>query len=270
MFNPDDHRDPGAQREALRGPAESVRRVCLWSGPRNVSTALMYAFEQRPDTRVVDEPLYAHYLRVSGAVHPGGDEVLAAQDNDGDRVVRRVILGPCDRPVLFVKNMAHHLVDLDLAFLDRTVNILLVRDPVQMLPSLINQIPEPTLRDTGLKRQCDLLDDLTARGQSPAVLDARELLLDPAGVLETLCRRIGLPFYREMLAWPAGPRPEDGVWARYWYQNVHRSTTFQPYTEKTDPFPEFLKPLLEECRPYYERLRALAIEASPTVRNPGG
>jgi hypothetical protein len=221
----------------------------------------MYAFRQRPDTRVVDEPLYAHYLRVSGAVHPGGDEVLAAQENDGDLVVRDIVLGPCDRPVLFVKHMAHHLVDLDLGFLDRTVNVLLTRDPVQMLPSLVNQIPQPTLRDTGLKRQFDLLQNLLGCGQHPAVLDSRELLLAPQNVLAALCDHLGLPFYEEMLHWPTGPRPEDGVWARPWYHNVHASTTFMKYREKPTPFPDRLKPLLEECQPYYERLYEQAIMA---------
>ncbi len=219
----------------------------------------MYAFRQRPDTHVIDEPLYAHYLRVSGAIHPGGDEVLAAQDNDGDQVIREVIMKQADKAVVFAKHMAHHLVDLDLKFLDETTNVMLIRDPEQMLPSLINQIPQPTLRDTGLKRQCELLDDLVARGQKPAILDAKALLLNPAGVLEKLCVHLNLPFYEEMLTWPAGPRPEDGVWAKYWYHNVHKSTTFQEYSEKTAPFPEFLKPLLVECRPYYEKLNGLRI-----------
>lgn len=238
------------------------RVICLWSGPRNVSTALMYAFHQRSDTRVVDEPLYAHYLRVSGAIHPGGDEVRAAQDNDGDSVVRNVVLGETDRPVLFVKHMAHHLVDLDLSFMDHTTNVLLIRDPEQMLPSLINQIPEPTLRDTGLKRQCDLYDDLATRGQKPTIIDSKELLLNPAGVLDKLCQNLDIPFFREMLSWPAGSRKEDGVWAKHWYHNVHKSTTFQQYREKTAPFPEFLKPLLVECQPYYDRLYGLAIKGS--------
>ncbi|MEZ4699934.1 MAG: hypothetical protein R2834_06360 [Rhodothermales bacterium] len=237
------------------------RIICLWSGPRNVSTALMYAFRQRPDTRVVDEPLYAHYLRVSGAEHPGGNDVLAGMENDGARVIQRVVYGAYDRPNAFLKHMAHHLVDLDLSFLDDTVNIMLVRDPEQMLPSLINQIPEPTLRDTGLARQTQLLDDLTARGQTPAILDARALLLNPRGVLEKLCRHLDLPFDEGMLAWPTGPKPEDGVWAPHWYHNVHQSTTFARYSEKSDPFPDRLKPLLDACRPHYERLLARAIQA---------
>jgi hypothetical protein len=126
---------------------------------------------------------------------------------------------------------------------------------------LIHQIPEPTLRDTGLARQTELLDDLLARGQRPAVLDARDLLLNPKSVLQQLCRRLDLPFYGEMLSWPAGPKPEDGLWAPHWYQNVHQSTTFARYDEKKEPFPDRLKPLLDECQPHYERLLACAIRS---------
>jgi len=241
-------------------PAETLR-INLWSGPRNVSTALMYSFAQRPDTRVVDEPLYGHYLRVSGAEHPGRNEVLAGMDADGRRVVREVILGPCDRPVVFFKQMAHHLVELDRGFLVETANVLLTRDPAEMLPSLAHQIPEPTLRDTGLAAQSELLAELRSLGQVAPVLDARELLLDPPGVLAELCRRLGIPFFTAMLSWPAGARPEDGVWAHHWYDNVHRSTGFDPYRPKTAPFPERLLPLLAECRPHYQALYAAAIRA---------
>ena len=240
---------------------DAVRRVCLWSGPRNVSTALMYSFAQRSDTHVVDEPLYAHYLRVSGARHPGRGDVLAAQDADGERVVRGIVLGPCARPALFLKQMAHHLVALDLQFMRETANVLLTRDPEQMLPSLIHQIPQPTLTDTGLARQCALLDMLEDWGRPAAVLDSRELLLDPASVLRQLCLRLNLDFQPSMLAWPRGPKPYDGVWAPHWYRNVHRSTGFQPYRPKQESFPNFLRPLLAACRPYYERLLERAVRA---------
>jgi hypothetical protein len=221
----------------------------------------MYSFAQRADTRVADEPLYAHYLRVTGAPHPGREEVLSAMDDDGERVVADVVLGPCDRPVLFLKQMAHHLVDLDRAFLARIRNVLLVRDPEEMLPSLAEHVPEPGLLDTGLAVQTTVLDELAAQGREPPVLDAEPLLLDPAGVLRELCSRLGLAFDERMLSWEAGPRPEDGVWARHWYGGVHRSTGFLPYRSKTAPFPVALSPLLEECRPLYERLRSAAIEA---------
>ena len=245
--------------------ASDVIRICLWSGPRNVSTALMYAFAQRPDTHVIDEPLYAHYLRVSNADHPGHEEVLAAMDQDGDRVTREVILGPCDRSILFMKQMAHHLVDLDLSFLSKTVNLLLIRDPKEMLPSLVNQLPDPTLTDTGLRRQTELYDQLVELGQDPIVIDARETLLNPASVLGALCDRIRIPYLETMLQWKPSPRPEDGVWAKHWYQKVQQSSGFAPYRPKTDPFPERLRSLLDECIPHYEKLYALAIKAKGTA-----
>lgn len=237
--------------------------ICLWSGPRNVSTALMYSFARRDDTRVVDEPLYGHYLRVSGARHPGREEVLAVMDTDGNRVMTRLLARRWDRPVVFMKQMAHHLDRLDTAFLDETVNVLLIRDPREMLPSLVNQIPEPALRDTGLARQWRLYENLLERGQKPRVLDSKELLTDPEAVLTRLCRELDLPFDRAMLAWPAGPIPEDGIWAPHWYHNVHRSTGFQAYAPKTAPFPDSLRPLHDECKPYYRRLYAQAIKAAP-------
>jgi len=221
----------------------------------------MYAFASRADARVVDEPLYAHYLRRTGASHPGREEVLAAQDSDGERVVRELVLGPCDRPILFLKQMAHHLVDLDRAFLAQTRNVLLVRDPREMLPSLARSLDEPRLADTGLERQVELLDDLDSRGRAPAVLDARELLLDPQEVLGELCARLDIPFDEAMLSWPAGGRSEDGVWARHWYAGVHRSRGFEPYRPPREPFPERLEPLLERCRPLYARLAERAIRA---------
>lgn len=236
-------------------------RICLWSGPRNVSTALMYSFAQRADTRVVDEPLYGHYLRVSGAEHPGREEVLEAMETDGEKVARELILGPCDHPVLFMKQMAHHLTELGLGFLERTVNVLLIRDPADMLRSLRHQLPNPRLEDTGMAVQHGLLERLVGLGQDPPVLEARQLLLDPPGVLSRLCDRLGLDFDDAMLRWPAGARPEDGVWAPHWYHNVHRSTGFAPYREKTDPVPERLLGVLEECRPHYEALFAKALRA---------
>jgi len=237
----------------------SVVRISLWSGPRNVSTALMYSFRQRSDTAVVDEPLYAHYLASSGVDHPGRDEVLATQDNDGERVVRDVILGPSIRPVLFLKNMAHHLAGLDWAFLAELHNVILTREPAEMLTSYIKQVPDPTLDGTGLPMQVRLLDAILDEGQDPLVLDSRLLLTDPRSVLSQLCERIGIPFEESMLSWPAGPKPEDGVWAKYWYDSVHRSTGFAPYRPKDEPVPERLAPLLAQAQPLYQRLAAYAI-----------
>ncbi len=145
-----------------------TKRICLWSGPRNVSTALMYAFAQRSDTQALDEPLYAHYLYNTNraAAHPGIAAVMASMSTDAEQVVREVILGPCEKPVLFMKQMAHHLINIDRSFLQQTLNVFLIRDPREMLPSLTNIIGKPTLADTGFKTQHDLLIDLRAAGQS--------------------------------------------------------------------------------------------------------
>jgi len=236
-----------------------TQRICLWSGPRNISTALMYAFGQRSDTEIIDEPLYAHYLHVSGAMHPGHEEVMASMQTDWTEVIRDVILGPCAKPVLFMKQMAHHLVDVDRTFMRKTVNILLIRDPKEMLPSLTKVIGIPSLKDTGLKTQAQLYTELQEIGQSPPILDARELLLSPKDVLSKLCVRLGLPFEESMLSWEQGGHASDGVWAPYWYENVHRSEGFVPYQPKEEPFPKVLEGVLSECLPYYEILRADSI-----------
>ena len=226
----------------------------------------MYAFAQRADTHAIDEPLYGYYLQVSGANHPGASEVMAAMNCDASAVINNIILGSCKKPVLFLKNMAHHITELPLTFLREITNVLLVRDPVDMLPSLEKGLGLPTLRDTGFEKQVLLLEVLADQGQIPPVLEARELLRDPASVLRQLCQQIGIPFDAAMLNWPAGPKPEDGIWAKFWYHNVHKSTGFQPYKPKADPFPDHLKPLLDICQPYYERLRQYAITADDDDR----
>jgi len=231
-----------------------MKAVCLWSGPRNVSTALMYSFAQRPDTTVVDEPLYGHFLRVTGTAHPGREEVMAAVDCDGDRVMRDLLAERPDNPeVLFMKQMAHHLIEVDRGFLSKTENVFLIRDPEQMLPSLTIQLPEAGLADTGLKMQWELYEELLAAGQVPAIIDSRELLLDPPGVLTALCDHLGIPYTDKMLQWEAGPRKEDGIWAPHWYHAVHKSTGFSSYKHKSG-FPERLRPLLEQCAPWYDKL----------------
>lgn len=234
-------------------------RLSMWSGPRNVSTALMYSFRERSDTVVFDEPLYGHYLKASGADHPGKDEVMATLDTDGERVVRDVLLAPCEKPIRFYKNMAHHLLGLERTFLSSLTNILLTRDPRDMLPSLAQQIPNPILRDTGLKEQVEILEIILQRGQTPVVVDSRELLFNPRGVLEEVCKRLSIPFEESMLFWTAGAKPEDGVWAKYWYHNVHTSTSFGKYETKKGVFPRHLENLLRESLPLYERLYTYAI-----------
>jgi len=236
--------------------------ICLWSGPRNISTAMMYSFAQRDGIQVVDEPLYGHYLRVSGADHPGKREIMEDMNCDGNAVMRK-LLASQERNASrrqFQKHMAHHLVDLDLDFLTRTSNLFLIRDPREMLPSLTVQLPHATLVDTGLKRQWELYTALCDAGQTPAILDARELLLNPAHVLTRLCGHLGLEYDARMLRWKAGPLAEDGVWAPHWYHVVHESTGFAPYRPKSE-FPAKLGELLADCTPWYEKLFANAIRS---------
>lgn len=238
---------------------DDVLRICLWSGPRNVSTAVMYAFRERSDTSVVDEPLYAHYLATTGVEHPAVQDVIAAQDTDGDSVVENVILGPSPTPVRFFKNMAHHLGGIDRRFLDRVRNVILTRDPAEMLPSLVNQVRSPTLDGTSLPQQVALLDDMLERSETPIVLESSALLDDPEGVLRQTCELLGIPWDPAMLSWPQGPKPEDGVWAPHWYDSVHRSTGFDRARQSKRDFPARLKPLLAECAPLYARLAAHAL-----------
>lgn len=238
----------------------NIKRICLWSGPRNISTATMYSFAQRSDTRVVDEPLYAHYLRSTDAkkYHPGAQEVLDNMENDGGKVIEQM-LEMKDKPILFFKQMAHHLVDLDLSFLDHMINIILTRDPAEMLTSYTEQIEQPGMEDVGYQKQYELLTYLQERGQKPVVVIAKKVLQNPRNQLKTLCEEIRIPFEEAMLSWERGPRPEDGVWAPYWYESVHDSTGFIPYRPKNKPVPGHLKPLLDECMPIYRELSNLAI-----------
>ena len=241
--------------------ASETKRISIWSGPRNVSTALMYSFAQRPDTRVFDEPLYAHYLssQADRPPHPGEEDILRAQHNDGERVVEEVLLGELGKPVLFHKNMAHHLVDLDWGFLNKLTNVLLTRQPRDMLHSYSKTIPEFGLADTGYDKLKRIADGIIAVGQAPIVIDSKRLLESPESVLRNLCQKVGIDFISSMLSWEAGPKKDDGVWAPHWYHNAHRSTGFAPYQPKPEPFPERLKALLDECQLLYDELLPWAI-----------
>ena len=242
---------------------QPMKRICLWSGPRNVSTALMYSFAQRSDTSVIDEPLYGPYLVRTGVDHPGREHLMEELDLDVDSCIERFTSTQYDSKVLFVKNMTHHLEGIrDHSFLESLSNIFLIRDPEQMLPTLIKQIPHPTLLDTAYERQHQLFTELQSKGEDSLVIDSRNLLINPQGILKLVCERFQIPFEVSMLSWPAGPRPEDGPWAPYWYHNLHTSTGFQPYHHKTEPMPDFLAPLLRTCKPHYDALYEHAINSS--------
>lgn len=235
----------------------------MWSGPRNVSTAVMYAFAQRPDTQVVDEPFYAHYLLQSGADHPGRAEVLESQPRDPAIVMRKLLSQAPKHDVLFLKNMAHHMVEMD-EELDTLVNefvhVFLIRDPAEMLLSLDKTLTNPSMRDTAYRRQLQLFEKVQSSDRPFGVIDSRELLQDPKHILSALCGKLNIPFTEEMLSWDAGPIPEDGIWAKHWYDNVHQSTGFEPYIPKKESIPDRLKPLYDECRPIYNKMFAHAIK----------
>lgn len=214
----------------------------------------MYSFRERSDTTVVDEPLYAHYLRVTARDHPGRDQVINAQNPNGEVVVRDVLWGEYNSDVVFFKQMAHHLVELNEDSLVGFKNILLTRDPRDMLPSLAIQLPDATLADTGLANQVHLLNSIVEHGEKPIVIDSSALLGNPESFLHSLCDRLDIKQDPSMLSWAAGPKPEDGVWAPFWYQNVHSSTGFDRGLPSRRTVPSNLVPVLDEAIGLFDRL----------------
>lgn len=243
--------------------AEAGRRIAMWSGPRSISTAMMRAWGSRSDTVVCDEPLYAHYLRETGVDHPGAAEVMARHPCDW-RAVVRWLCGPVPegKAVFYQKHMAHHLLPgIELSWLDGLVNCFLIRDPAEVIASLSKVIALPALEQTGLPQQVALFERERARtGRVPAVIDGRDVLLDPRRMLQRLCDRVGVPFQEAMLSWAPGPRPTDGVWAPHWYGEVLRSSGFGPHRPRTEPLEPRLKPLLDACIPLHRRLHQHRIE----------
>jgi hypothetical protein len=233
------------------------RYIAMWSGPRNISTAMLRSWGSRADTFVCDEPLYAHYLRETGIDHPGRDEVLASQENDWQKVVGWLTGEiPRGRTIFYQKHMAHHLLpDIGREWLSRVTNALLIRDPGEMLSSLLRVTPAAGVLDTGLPQQCEIFEFLQSDGQTaPPVIDARDVLENPRGMLEALCAALEVPFDPAMIAWEIGPRDTDGVWAKYWYAAVKASTGFGHYQKKKFEIPEKKRAVLDECQSYYDRL----------------
>ena len=228
-----------------------------------MSTALMYSFAQRDDTKVVDEPLYGHYLLVTGVKHPGRKEIMDEVNCDGKLVMDDLLkINDLDgKDVLFLKQMTKHLVGINHDFLPKFKNVFLIRNPKDMLSSLAVNIPKPNLADTGLDLQWKVYKNMKSLGNKPIVVDSRELLMNPENILKQLCSHLNLEFVDSMLSWPAEPRKEDGIWAKYWYQSLHKSTGFQSYQAKPN-FPVEHKQVLSECMPYYEKLLSKAIQAN--------
>ena len=238
-------------------PNESpIRRIAMWSGPRNISTAMMRAWENRPDTMVVDEPFYAVYLERTGKQHRGAAEVLEHGETDWKRVVRALTGGSAKVPIFYQKQMTHHLLpEIDRGWLGGVTNCFLIRDPREVIISYVKKSPEPTLEDLGFVQQAEIFE-FTQRltGATPPVVDARDVLENPEKTLRLLCHALEIEFDSAMLKWPAGPRDSDGIWAKYWYDAVTQTTSFQAPHEVTGELPQRLLGVYEVCRDCYEQL----------------
>ena len=239
----------------------SQRIIAMWSGPRNISTAMMRSWASRSDTRVVDEPFYAHYLQHTGYDHPGADEIIGSGETDWRKVIDSLLNNGNDKPIFFQKHMTQHMLDhIDRTWLRKVSNCFLIRDPRRMLLSFAKVIPNPSLDQTGLPQQVSLFEYVReATGTIPSVIEARDALLEPEKTLRRLCAELDLPFDRAMLQWPAGKRESDGVWAKHWYASVERSTGFAPYKEDDTPVPASMRGLLAECQDIYEQMAQFCI-----------
>jgi hypothetical protein len=232
-------------------------RIAMWSGPRNISTAMMRAWENRLDTAVVDEPFYACYLAETGVDHPGREEVIASQPTDWRKVVA-ALTGPVPgaAPVFYQKHMTHHMLPgFGRDWLGEVCNCFLIRNPREVVASYAETRRAPKLEDLGFVQQAQIFDEVADRlGAAPPVVDAADVLSDPAGSLAALCGAVGIQFDARMLSWPPGPRASDGVWAKHWYGAVLDSTGFVPLRSRAKPVPPELEALVDAAWPSYERL----------------
>ena len=234
-------------------------RIAMWSGPRNISTAMMRAFENRDDCAVVDEPFYAHYLAHTGSDHPGRDVVIAAGETDWRRVAT-ALSGPAPggRAVFYQKHMTHHMLPhIGHDWFAAMRHVFLIRDPRQVLASYLKSRPHATAADIGVLQQAQLYDEIaTLTGAEPPVIDADDCLRRPEAHLRALCALLRIEFTPRMLAWPAGPRDSDGVWAPWWYDAVLKSTGFEPWRERDFDVGAAHRGLIDACMPVYARLYA--------------
>ncbi len=233
-------------------------RIAVWSGPRNISTAMMRAFGNRPDTAVIDEPFYAAFLALSGLDHPMREAVLASQPTDPARVAE-VLLGPvpAGRPIFYQKHMTHHMLPaIDRRWMAGCRHAFLIRSPERVLASYAAKRADVTLEDIGFVQQATLFDEVADHlGRVPPVLDAEDVCADPRAALAALCHALKIPFDQRMLSWPAGARDTDGVWAPIWYGAVERSTGFVQSTREASPLEGNLRRIADQADPHYARLR---------------
>lgn len=236
-------------------------RVAMWSGPRNLSTAMMYAFGNRGDCAVVDEPFYAAYLALTGLQHPMREEILESQSQEAIEVAQ-VLVGPVPaaKPYFYQKHMTQHMIDgVPRDWMRQVTNVFLIRHPARVIASYAAKRENPTLDDIGFRQQAELFDLCRSWGQDPVVVDSHDIRDDPAAKLEQLCDRLGLPFSPKMLRWPPGGHPNDGVWAPVWYGAVWNSSGFAGREGPLPEVPEHLRPVLEAAMPYYETMKAQKI-----------
>lgn len=235
-------------------------RIAMWSGPRNISTAMMRSWENRPDCHVSDEPLYAAWLSLSGADHPGREEVIATGQTDWRQVVDELTEGPVPggHSIWYQKHMCHHLHEtMTLDWIAGLTNVFLIRRPEEVVASYVRARGTEDVRpeDVGLPQQIMLFDWLKQRtGNHPPVIDSSEFLEAPEAHVRVLCDGLGIDFVPEMLQWPPGPRPTDGVWARYWYDSVWKSTGFARPVKRKNSLTGRPLEVAAICRPHYERL----------------
>ncbi|MEM8579179.1 MAG: HAD family hydrolase [Pseudomonadota bacterium] len=228
-----------------------VQRIAMWSGPRNLSTALMYSFGARADCAVVDEPFYGAYLSLTGADHPMADAVKASMDCDPGAVAAALV-GPCDRPVFYQKHMTHHMVEgVPRDWFGEVRHAFLIRHPARVLASYAAKRAAPTLEDIGFAQQWEIY-----QATGGVVVDASDIRAAPERILPLLCEALEIAWDPAMLRWPAGGRPEDGVWAAHWYGGVHRSTGFVPDDAELPELPKALAAVAAEAMPIYEALAA--------------
>ena len=232
-------------------------RIAMWSGPRNLSTAMMYAFGNRPDFAVWDEPFYAPYLVATGAQHPMRDEIIAVHETDPQKVAAACLGSiPAEKPHFYMKHMPHHMVDgFPLDWAKDCVNVHLIRHPARVIASYAKKHPQMTAWDIGFPQQKHIYETLGG-----VIIDSADILRDPEATLSALCKAIGLPFDKRMLSWPSGGRPEDGVWAAHWYDGVHKSTGFGGPDGPVPSVPPELEPLLAEVLPIYDQMAARALQ----------
>lgn len=236
--------------------------IAMWSGPRNLSTAMMYAFAARGDCAVWDEPFYAAYLAQGGGPHPMQAEILHAHETDPARVAAACAAPPAGgEPLFYQKHMTLHMLDgFDRGFMRACTNVFLIRHPARVVASYAKKREGPTLADIGFVQQADLFDEVAGwLGHAPLVIDSADVREDPEGTLTRLCAALGIPFTPAMLRWSPGPKPFDGIWAPHWYGAVHRSSGFEdPEGPLPDLAPGYTR-LIQDALPHYERLKALAL-----------